>query len=295
MPGQAEIPAEARGGTKGSREFHMSEADYRFIASSIQKRVGIVLGESKRDMVYGRLARRLRVLGLSTFEEYCEKLRGPDGEAEVVEAVNSLTTNLTKFFRESHHFDDLARDVLRRADEPSHSRNRRIRIWSAGCSSGQEPFSIAMTAAEALGESGLGDVRILATDIDENMLRRCRSGSYSDEQLGGLSGGRKKRFLSGDPERAGHAVFSNELRSIIKFNKLNLLDQWPMKGPFDAIFCRNVVIYFDQDTQRSIFTRMAQLLAPGGRLFIGHAENLRSTPGLFEGCGRTVYRLKSGG
>ena len=295
MRGRANSEARGRAPVEGSREFHMSEDDYRFIASTIQQRVGIVLGESKRDMVYGRLARRLRSLGIATFEEYCTRLRGPDGETEIIEAVNSLTTNLTKFFRESHHFEDLARDVLAGAGNRSRAAGGRLRIWSAGCSSGQEPFSIAVTIAETMELKRVSDVRILATDIDMNMLERCRSGSYAEDQLTGLSPQQIKQFLARDPHRPGNWVFARELRSLIQFNRLNLLDQWPMKGPFDAIFCRNVVIYFDQDTQRSIFSRMAKLLAPEGRLFIGHAENLRSAPGLFEPCGRTVYRLKSEG
>lgn len=205
----------------------------------------------------------------------------------MIEAVNALTTNLTRFFRESHHFDDLARDVLAGA-------RGRIRIWSAGCSSGQEPFSIAMAAAETLKAPDLADCRILATDIDENMLRRCRAGAYSADQTDGISDVRRKRFLDRMPDGSGGYVFKPEIRGLIRFNKLNLLDTWPMKGPFDAIFCRNVVIYFDQETQKSIFSRMAKLLTPKGRLFIGHAENMRSTPGLFTPCGRTVYRRADG-
>jgi chemotaxis protein methyltransferase CheR len=206
----------------------MSDSDYLFIAKTIQERVGIVLGETKRDMVYGRLARRLRILGISSFEEYCTRLKGPDGEAEIAETVNSLTTNLTKFFREPHHFEDLARDVLGGGAGRAHSPRGRLRIWSAGCSSGQEPFSVAITIAESMGLRGLGDTRILATDIDANMLNHCRSGSYAESQLAGLSVQQKANFLRDDPSHPGHMMFKNELRALIRFNKLNLLDQWPV-------------------------------------------------------------------
>lgn len=265
------------------REFTFRDNDFKFLSKLVHDQVGIVLGDHKKDMVYGRLARRLRQLDIPQFSEYCDLLTGPKGDAELGHLVNAITTNLTSFFRESHHFEHLAKDVLApMAMQPS----KRLRIWSAGCSSGAEPYSIAMTVRKALPNIGSWDARILATDIDTNMLDIGRRGEYAPEQYDKIP--QPYRDLA---QREEHAlIMADSLRRLITFNQLNLLEKWPIKGPFDAIFCRNVLIYFDKDTQRTLFNRYADLLKPDGWLYIGHSENLFNVCDRFKLVGRTIYK-----
>lgn len=267
------------------REFAFSESDFRFLAELANKKTGIVLAEHKRDMVYSRISRRVRALGLKDFSQYCELMRGPQGEDELGHLVNAITTNLTHFFREKHHFDHLQKHLL----EPLQQRGaKRLRIWSAGCSSGMEPYSIAMTVKHSIKNISAWDARILATDIDTNMLDRGQRGLYAIEEYENVPPAyREDVTKSGDKE---HMQMSDELRRLIAFKHLNLLEHWPMKGPFDVIFCRNVVIYFDKATQQRLFSRMADLLSPEGWLYIGHSENLSKVTDRFELVGRTTYR-----
>lgn len=262
------------------REFAFSESEFRFLSDWAYRHTGIVLADHKRDMVYSRLVRRLRALSLNSFHDYCELLKGPQGEEEVRHMVNAITTNLTSFFRERHHFDHLQEYV---ATMP---RGKRLRIWSAACSSGMEPYSIALTlrATGALGKDR--DTRILATDIDTNMLQHGRAGVYPAGELENIPAG-----MRGGIAKEGEKIrLPEELRESIAFNHLNLLGDWPMKGPFDAVFCRNVVIYFDKPTQKKLFNRIADLTQPGGWLYIGHSENLNNLCDRFEPLGRTIYR-----
>ena len=267
------------------REFTFSNRDFATLAELVRSHAGIALGENKRDLVYGRLARRLRALRLDSFAAYCELLDGPDGEAEIGSMVNAITTNLTSFFREPHHFTTLAEEVLK----PMTGRGRqRLRIWSAGCSSGEEPYSIAMTLRNAIPAVGSWDARILATDIDTDMLAHAAGGCYPADRVTSVPRNCRRYIQASD---AGDEVMmSAELRSLIAFKPLNLLGPWPMRGPFDAIFCRNVVIYFDKPTQRKLFDRYAELLKPDGWLFIGHSESLFRVSERFNLVGRTVYR-----
>jgi chemotaxis protein methyltransferase CheR len=250
--------------------------------------IGISLSDAKQALVYGRLARRLRQLGLDSFDQYCELLQR-DGGGELKQFTNAITTNLTAFFREPHHFDYLAATVV-----PELKRNKaaakRLRIWSAGCSSGEEPYSIAMVLAEAIPRLDLWDAQILATDIDCDVLAKGESGIYAENRIAGLSPIRKKRwFLKGGAGSAGNVRVVPELRRLIRFQKLNLVDNWPMRGPFDFIFCRNVVIYFDKTTQKALFDRFARLLTHGSPLFIGHSESLFKVSDCFELIGKSTY------
>jgi chemotaxis protein methyltransferase CheR len=273
-----------------SREFSFNQRDFRFLVELVHKRTGIVLADHKRDMVYSRLARRLRALRLSRFTDYCDLLQGDDGEEEMSNLVNAITTNLTSFFREPHHFDHLHDEVLMPMFKKP-SANKRIRIWSAGCSSGMEPYSIALTLANADKNWTKWDTKILATDIDTNMLQRGKKGEYSAEQLEHIPPAYHSMVSQ---NKANSSIqMHDSLRQSIIFNYLNLQESWPMKGPFDVIFCRNVVIYFDKDTQKILFNRMADLLKPNGWLYIGHSENLFKVCDRFNLTGRTIYRKAS--
>jgi chemotaxis protein methyltransferase CheR len=239
-------------------------------------------------MVYGRLARRLRALGLTTFADYLSLVEQPDSP-ETGTFINALTTNVTEFLRERHHFDFLAQRVLPqlRKELP---RGRRLRIWSAGCSTGEEPYTMAMVLRES-GELAGWDVRILATDIDSDVLGFASAGVYPAERAERIpTAWRERHFerqLAGGSRRYQARP---HLRSLITFKRLNLLEGWPMKGPFDAIFCRNVIIYFDNPTKLALIRRFHQMLGAGGFLFLGHSESLASAGLEFDNCGRTAYR-----
>jgi chemotaxis protein methyltransferase CheR len=262
------------------------DSEFAAIAAMVRQATGIVLGATKRDLVFGRLSRRLRALGLNDFAAYRALVEGPDGQAEREMMVNALTTNLTGFFREAHHFQALAEDVLPGLLASATGRER-IRIWSAACSSGEEPYSIAMVLHKALGEHHRCDARILATDIDTNMVGIARAGRYEAERVAPVPGAYRSAMRRG---KDGMVEMADSVKNLITFNPLNLLEAWPMRGPFDVIFCRNVVIYFDKETQRRLFDRFADIMAPNGRLFIGHSETLFRVCDRFENLGRTMYR-----
>ncbi|MDA8231627.1 MAG: protein-glutamate O-methyltransferase [Magnetospirillum sp.] len=279
--------ADGNGGAP-PREYELGDEEFRFLASVLSRETGIVLSEHKRQMVCGRLVKRLRALGLASFGAYCRLLGGPGGGEEIEHLVNAITTNITHVFREPHHFRHLKEMLAARMAEPS--RPRRLRLWSAGCSSGEEPYSLAMVLADVLKGGGDWDALILATDIDTNMLARGREGIYPAAIAADVPEGYRTRFL----RRAAHAPdkvrMAEEIRSLIRFKYLNLQGPWPMKGPFDAIFCRNVVIYFDKATQRGLFGRFADMLDLGGYLYLGHAESLIGVSDRFEVADKTVYR-----
>lgn len=271
------------------KEFHFSDKEFKFISDLVGERTGIVLSSAKRQMVYGRLSRRLRQLKMTKFSEYCDMLTSGH-EEELIEFTNAITTNLTAFFRENHHFEHLKKTVLPEIIKNNAS-TKRIRIWSAGCSSGEEPYSIAMCVREALPRSSGWDVKILATDLDSNMVERGKAGVYTAERVEGLTPARMKKWVKkGKGENADKVRMSDELRDIITFKELNLMEGWPLKGPFDFMFCRNVVIYFNKDTQRILFDRYADLLAPKAHLFIGHSESLNKVTDRFDLLGKTIYQ-----
>lgn len=273
------------------REFRFESSDFQFLADLIRQRVGIVLGPNKENMVYGRLARRLRALGMSDFREYCDLVASPEGSAELLDFINALTTNLTRFFREKHHFHHLSQVALARKIQGTLGGGaRRLRIWSAACSTGEEPYSAGMVVLSAIPDIERWDARILATDIDTNVLAKCRKGVYEAQKIESIPEPLRRRFVLPTDAEGRYARMSDDLRSLIVFKKLNLLERWPMKGPFDVIFCRNVVIYFDKPTQRRLFERFADLLADDGFLYIGHAENLFNVTDRFKLIGQTIYR-----
>jgi len=270
------------------REFQFTDRDFAFLRQIAYDHTGITLGDSKRQMVYGRLARRIRQLGLGSFADYCKRVED-DLDSELGELVNAITTNLTSFFRENHHFEHLANTALPEI-MACNAGARRLRVWSAGCSTGEEPYSIAMTLAES-GQLSGWDARILATDIDTNVVAKASSGVYGDDRIQGIAPQRLRRwFQRGNGANAGKARVVQPLRDMIAFRQLNLLGPWPMQGPFDIIFCRNVVIYFDKETQRKLFARYADLLAPHGYLYIGHSENLFKISEQFRLLGGTIYK-----
>jgi chemotaxis protein methyltransferase CheR len=270
------------------REFDFSNEDFEALRRLVKQITGINLSDQKRELVYGRLARRLRALQLQSFAQYREFL-AQDGGREIAQFCNAITTNLTSFFREPHHFDYLRDQVLTPMLKGGAA--RRLRIWSAGCSTGEEPYSIAMTILEALPDFRRWDVRILATDLDSDVLERGRRGLYTEDRLKNLTLQRRTRFFEERRERDGLCYeVTPELRSLITFKQLNLMHPWPLRGPLDAIFCRNVVIYFDKDTQRDLFSRVAQLQQPGNLLFLGHSESLFKVSEQYSLIGKTVYR-----
>jgi chemotaxis protein methyltransferase CheR len=272
------------------REFEFGNEDFEALRKLVKEITGINLSDQKRELVYGRLARRLRVLHLRTFAEYRDLLAS-DGGREIGEFCNAITTNLTSFFRESHHFEYL-RDQVLQPMVANRTASRRVRIWSAGCSTGEEAYSLAMTVIEAIPDLRTWDVKILATDLDSDVLAKAQRGIYAAERVRAIGPQRLSRFFAerrGGREGATFEV-KPELTSLITFKQLNLMHPLPMKGPLDAIFCRNVVIYFDKDTQRELFSRIAQLQRPGNLLFLGHSESLFKVSESYTPIGKTVYR-----
>jgi chemotaxis protein methyltransferase CheR len=271
----------------------LGDAEFDFIRHVVGENAGIVLGPNKRQLVQGRLARRLRELGLPSYESYCEYLRDA-GPEELVGLINAITTNVTSFFRENHHFEALSSYMLPEAMKRN-SASRRIRIWSAGCSTGEEPHCLAMVAAEVLPSSPRYDFKILATDIDSDVVAAATAGIYPIDRMSSVSPERLKRyFQKGSGQHEGCAVAKQDLKSMITFRPLNLLHTWPMKGPFDVIFCRNVMIYFDQPTREKLVNRFSELLTPGGYLCIGHSESIHAGSAPFKLVGKTIYRRNGG-
>jgi chemotaxis protein methyltransferase CheR len=271
------------------REFEFGDDDFQALRQLVRDVTGISLSEQKRELVYGRLARRLRALDLRSFREYRDVLASGDG-SELVQFCNAITTNLTAFFREPHHFEHLKSAVL----EPMVRKPpavRRVRIWSAGCSTGEEPYSIAMTVLETVPDIERWDIRILATDLDSDVLERARRGVYTADRLRLLSAERRERFFAPHPAAKERSFeVKPELARLLTVKQLNLMHPFPHKGPLDAIFCRNVVIYFDKDTQRDLVARISRLQRPGDMLFLGHSETLFKVSTDYSLIGRTIYR-----
>lgn len=262
----------------------LSDTHFRRISELIYQRAGIVLADHKREMVYNRLVRRLRILGLNDFSSYMALLESDSNSPEWQAFINALTTNLTAFFREAHHFPILA--------EHARSRPNNYSVWSTAASTGEEPYSIAMTLSEALGPR-IANCRIQASDIDTQVLEKATAGVYRLEELRTLSPQQlQKFFLKGTGPHSGLVRVRPELAQMVAFQQLNLLaNQWQLNGPFDAIFCRNVMIYFDKETQEKILRRFVPLLKPGGLMFAGHSENFSQISREFYLRGQTVYGL----
>ncbi len=272
-----------------AKEFDFSDKDFQRVKKLVLEHTGICLSDIKHDMMYSRLAKRLRYLSLDSFSDYIDLIESGD-KSELGDFTNSVTTNLTSFFREQHHFDYLKATLIPHLMKLN-ADSRKIRIWSAGCSTGEEPYSLAITLKEVIPDSAGWDVRILATDLDTNVLETGRNGVYSTERVNGIPSSVLKRwFNKGKGEREGLVRASNELRDMIIFKQLNLMGQWPVKAGVDVIFCRNVVIYFDKETQAVLFDRYAETLRSDGYLVIGHSENLHNVTDRFKLLGKTIYQ-----
>ncbi|BBP43304.1 CheR family methyltransferase [Thiosulfativibrio zosterae] len=271
------------------REFDFDDKDFARVKKMVYDFAGIDLNESKKNLVYNRLAKRIRFLSMSSFGEYLDYVKA-QGESEFVHLINAITTNLTFFFREIHHFEYLAQTIIPMLLK-TNAASKRIRIWSAGCSTGEEPYSLAITLKESVPAGW--DARVIATDLDTNVVETGMAGLYKVDRLKGVSEPRKKRwFLKGTGANDGWVKVKSELQEIIDFGQINLMNDWPLKGQIDVIFCRNVVIYFDKETQARLFNRYADLLPSHGHLFIGHSESLYKVCDRFELLGQTIYKKK---
>ncbi len=277
------VPVSGDGPLAEGREFVWSDSDFTRIKALIYQRAGISLHDGKHAMVYSRVSRRLRETGNNSFKSYLDVLEQQPGSPEWQEFVNALTTNLTSFFRENHHFIEL--DKLIRSKPPTHE----WKVWCSAASTGEEPYSIAITFADALGMEGR--FRIHASDIDTKVLNTAARGVYKLEGMKGLSTAQmQKYFLKGKGANAGYARVKPELQRHIDFFSLNLIhDNWPLKEQFDVVFCRNVMIYFDATTQRQVLARIHRVMKDQGTLFVGHAENFSDARTLFALRGKTVY------
>lgn len=273
-------------------DFELSEREFNRLRENARIYAGISIGKDKRELIYGRIVRRLRALKLESFSEYCRYL-DENQALEVQHFVNAVTTNLTSFFRESHHFDFMQQTLI--PEVASRMRDRKsLRIWSAGCSTGEEPYSIAITLAENIPDIHNWDLEILATDIDTNVLSHAQEGVYKLQDVEGMGYSRcRKWFLKGVGGRDAFVKVNPVIKSMVKFNRLNLMDNWPMQQQFDLIICRNVLIYFDKPSQGILFGKFESRLKPGGYLIIGHSENVHSVNSHFVTAGRTIYRLEA--
>jgi chemotaxis protein methyltransferase CheR len=272
-------------------EFTLSRDDFRRTSQMIYADAGIHLAEGKAALVYGRLAKRLRALRMQAFRDYCDLVASPEGAAERQEMLTSLTTNVTKFFRESHHFEHLKTHILAPFLARG-ARGARLRLWSAACSTGQEPYSIALTLLSVWPEAAQHDVKILATDIDRTVLATAEAGVYAENLLEGVSANLRRRFFEPAGGDRGASRVIAPVRQLVTFRPLNLVESWPMSGQIEAIFCRNVVIYFDESTQQGVWQKFAPRLAPEGVLYIGHSERVTGpAAALMRSDGVSTYRL----
>lgn len=270
--------------------FSFTDADFTRLRSLVKDLTGISLSDQKRELVYGRLTRRLRALGFTSFKDYCDYLE-ENQASELEHFTNAITTNLTSFFRENHHFEMLTNGPVKDWLHKRLGMNGKLRIWSAGSSTGEEAYSIAMTLAETIPDVFNKNVKILATDLDTNVVATGRGGVYPENRIESLDRDRKSKWFSrGSGELNGMVKVSDKLRDMVTFNQLNLMGDWPMRGQFDVIFCRNVVIYFDKPTQGTLFNRYADQLCDDGVLFIGHSETMADVCDRFELVAKTMYR-----
>lgn len=253
-------------------EIPFTDSDFEEIAKLARSNFGLSLADSKKPLVYSRLAKRLKARSLTNFPDYLLLLNQPQETDERLELISALTTNVTSFFREKHHFELLEDKIVPLIKERIKS-SARARLWSAGCSSGPEPYSIAMTLRSALTDQEVKNTKILATDIDPKIVQKARAADYPDTEIKGIPEQHLKKYVEID-ERTSRIRCKESIRNIVTFAELNLMSDWPFKGPFEAIFCRNVAIYFDQDTQQKLWMRFHDMLCPGGYLVIGHSERI---------------------
>lgn len=268
--------------------FDFTDQHFKRLRDLVYELTGISMSDHKKDLLYGRLTRRLRVLKINNFDDYYNVLKNNPGD-ELQNFINAVTTNLTSFFREKHHFECL-RDIVI-PEKLKDNSLRGMRIWSAGCSTGEEPYSIAMLLRESIPNVDSMDIKILASDLDTNVVQTASLGVYDSKRIEGMSPERvKKWFQKGTGDNQGMVRVRKELRDMITFEQVNLMQEWPKKEKFDVVFCRNVVIYFDKPTQKVLFNRFADVIKPDQHLFIGHSETLHKLTDRFQLIGKTVYR-----
>lgn len=278
------------------KEYLFTDRDFAYLSKLAGEIAGISLSSAKRELIYGRLAKRLRALGLKDFKSYCALLKEGEEEDgnkdEHTHFINSITTNVTSFFRENHHFEFMADKLLPELiDRKSSEAQPRLRIWSAGCSSGREPYSIAMVLKECIPDIERWDVKILATDLDSNILEVAKLGIYPKDHIKEIAPVRCKRwFQTGLGANENSIKIVDEIKNMVTYRKLNLTEKWPMKGVFDIIFCRNVTIYFGRDTRVKLLDNFAEHLCEEGHLFVGHSESLFGLTQRFSTVGRTIHR-----
>jgi chemotaxis protein methyltransferase CheR len=292
MTSQVQSSSPGVSGALVTGEFAFSAANFREIADIAKSEAGIDLPQSKATLVYSRLAKRLRALGIATFSEYCATVREDDDERGSM--IAALTTNVTRFFREPHHFEHLRTAIIEPLAE-SARRGNRVRLWSAACSTGQEPYSMALTVLSVIPNAASLDVRILATDLNPHVVAHGKNGHYQKEELHDVPPNLRAKWFEAvsDENRGTTQKLTDEVQSLVSFRQLNLMGSWPFGGPFDAIFCRNVVIYFDRDTQSMIWNRLTRLLREQGALYIGHSERISGpAAALLSSDGITSYRKK---
>ncbi len=269
------------------KEFEFTRDDFDYLRKIVTDTTGILADDDKYTMYYSRLARRVRKLNLKSFTEYRAYLN-KNRDVEITELVNSVTTNLTSFFRENHHFDFLKETIV---PEIMKRGAKKIRVWSAGCSTGEEPYSIAISLAEAIPDYKNWDIKIMATDLDSNVVQKASSGVYDVSRVDGIEKNiLKKYFKKGTGSNSGFVKVSSDLMKLISFGQLNLLHYWPITDTMDFIFCRNVVIYFDKPTKNKLVERYAKIMVPNGYLFMGHSETLYKSTDQFQLLGKTIYQ-----
>ncbi len=270
----------------------MTNADFTRLATLLREETGIHLPSWKTSLVYSRLAKRLRALGLRDFSSYCDFIADDNGAEELRYMCAAMTTNVTRFFREPHHFEHMKQTVLPGLLAVAR-RGGRVRMWSAASSSGEEPYSIALTILSMASDAPSLDIKILATDINPSMVRDGREGIYSDDDLSSVPADLRKRWFEPTPTREFEA--KSELRSLVEFRELNLIGQWPMRKQFDIVFCRNVAIYFDEETKAKLWHRIAKMMPVGGWLYIGHSERIEGPAAkLVRNGGITIYQRVDG-
>jgi chemotaxis protein methyltransferase CheR len=271
--------------------WQLTDQQFLMLRVFAHKHAGINLNDHKRNMVQRRVARRVAHIGLPDIKAYCDLLESAAGTREIEHLINVLTTNKTDFFRENHHFEHLGKYVLPAVDRRlSNGEQKRLRIWSAGCSSGQEAYTIGITMMATMPELARQDAKILATDIDTEILAKAENGIYNNQELSVLPPGMKESCFSADVAQDGNCRIAPDIQKLVSFRHLNLHAPWPMAGQFDVIFCRNVVIYFDKPTQVKLFDRFANILAPNGYIYIGHSESLFKVSDRFQFEGQSIYR-----
>lgn len=268
---------------------HISQRDLASIAQLLQRETGIHILPTQASMLQSRLGRRLRSLGIRHFVDYVNLIQTPQGQSEFKAMISALTTNVTSFYRERHHFDFFVKSIAPNLIDRARAGNP-VRIWSAGCSSGPEPFSLAMCLCKMADDIEKLDIKILGTDIDCETLKQARTGTYAKEMLSSVSQSEIQQFFKAENDKY---TASSELRNIVHFKELNLNTEWPMKRPFDVIFCRNVAIYFDMESQMRLWNRLENALNDGGWLFMGHSERIPPTQEThLESAGITIYRAQ---